>query len=447
MRLARWAVIVALPIAGFLVLLGAPDLDVAWEHHPSHFWLVMAAGVIGGILAYVLGDAARRRGDARVFLVSLAFLASAGFLGLHALATPGVLLDGPNGGFAIATPIGLLAASIYAAFSAVGLDARRAALVNARARLVRGLLLALMALWAVGSLAEVPPLDDPTPVERASGALIGPGLLAMVLFVVAIVGYLREYARRRAPLLLHVSVAFALLAEASLAVAFARNWHATWWEWHLLMLAAFALVAWSARREWRDERFSALYLDETAAGTREISVLFADLAGFTSFSDSRDPREVSEMLNAYFEATVPPIVREHGGEIDRLIGDAIMATFNTRGDQPDHAMHAVRAALAIQEAASAIAEEHPDWPRFRAGVNSGEAMVGVVGAAGGRSYTVIGDTVNVASRIEAKAPVGGVAVSAATLRLLNGATVDPVGPVRLKGKSEPVEVYVLKGIA
>jgi class 3 adenylate cyclase len=213
------------------------------------------------------------------------------------------------------------------------------------------------------------------------------------------------------------------------------------------MLAAFVLVAWSARREWRDERFSPLYLDETAAGTREISVLFADLAGFTSFSDARDPREVSEMLNAYFEATVPPIVREHGGEVDRLIGDAIMATFNTRGDQPDHALHATRAALAIQEAAARIADEHPDWPRFRAGVNSGEAMVGVVGAEGGRSYTVIGDTVNVASRIEAKAPVGGVAVSAATLKLLNGAMVDPIGAVELKGKSEPVEVYVLKGIA
>jgi class 3 adenylate cyclase len=442
-----WAAVLLLPPAGFLILLAAPDLDVAWEHHPSHFWLVFAAGLIGGVLAYATGDAARRRGDARVFLVSLAFLASAGFLGLHALATPGVLLDGPNGGFAIATPIGLLTASIYAAFSAVGLSARRAELVNSRARLLRWMLLAFMALWAVASLAAIPPLDDPTPVERASGALIGPAVIAMALFAVAVAGYLRDYARRRAPLLLHISVAFALLAEAAVAVAFSRNWHATWWEWHLLMLAAFALVAWSARREWRDERFSPLYMDQTAAGTREISVLFADLAGFTSFSDARDPREVSEMLNAYFEATIPPIVREHGGEIDRLIGDAIMATFNTRGDQPGHALHAARAALAIQDAAQRIAAEHPDWPRFRAGINSGEAMVGVVGAEGGRSYTVIGDTVNVASRIEAKAPVGGVAISAATLGRLTGATVDPVGAVRLKGKAEPVDVYVLRALA
>ena len=96
-----------------------------------------------------------------------------------------------------------------------------------------------------------------------------------------------------------------LLAEAMAAVAFARNWHLTWWEWHLLMLVAFGAIAYSARREEAEERFSDLYLDQTAAGKREVSVLFADLAGFTSFSEGRDPREVSEMLNAYFEAAIP----------------------------------------------------------------------------------------------------------------------------------------------
>ena len=110
------------------------------------------------------------------------------------------------------------------------------------------------------------------------------------------------------------------------------------------MLLAFGAIAYSARREEAEERFSDLYLDQTAAGKREVSVLFADLAGFTSFSEGRDPREVSEMLNAYFEAAIPPIVSEHGGQVDRLIGDAIMATWGTRGDQPDHAERAVSAA-------------------------------------------------------------------------------------------------------
>ena len=79
-----------LPLAGLALLLAAPELDVRWEHHPSHFWLVLAAGTINAALAYATGSAARRHGDARVFLVSLGFLAAAGFLGLHALATPGV---------------------------------------------------------------------------------------------------------------------------------------------------------------------------------------------------------------------------------------------------------------------------------------------------------------------------------------------------------------------
>ncbi len=96
------------------------------------------------------------------------------------------------------------------------------------------------------------------------------------------------------------------------AVAVGRNWHASWWEWHALMLAAFALVAWSVHRQWHEERFSDLYLEDTMAGDREISVLFADLAGFTGFSERHSPREVTRMLNEYFHVAIPPLVREQG---------------------------------------------------------------------------------------------------------------------------------------
>jgi adenylate cyclase len=212
------------------------------------------------------------------------------------------------------------------------------------------------------------------------------------------------------------------------------------------MLAAFALIALAARREAPQERFRDLYLEQTAAGRRKVSVLFADLAGFTAFAEGRDPREVSAMLNAYFEVAIPPVVREHGGEIDRIIGDALMATFNTRGDQPDHALRAARAALDLQAQANAIADEHPGWPRFRVGVNSGQVMTGVVGGREERSYTVIGDTVNLASRIEGAAPVGGVAIGAATLHGLPGARVRSLGPTELKGRRRPVEVFALDGL-
>jgi class 3 adenylate cyclase len=441
-----WVALLVLPLAGFWILIAAPSADVHWEDHPAHFWLVLATALISALLAYSTGGVARRRGDARLFLVSLGFLAAAGFLGLHALATPGVLLDTRNAGFTIATPVGLVLASVFAAASAMPLTPDRAQAVMRHARLLQTSLLAVMAAWGAVSLASVAPLDDPTPIERASGGLVIPAAIAVALYAIASVRYLQLYRKRPTAIPLAIVTAFALLAEATIAVAWARNWHASWWEWHLLMLLAFGAIAWSAQREESGERFSDLYLDETAAGTREVTVLFADLEGYTSYSERHQPRDVSQMLNAYFEVAIPPIVRKHGGEIDRLIGDAIMATFNTRGDQPDHAVRAARAALDLQEAARELHESNPRWPRFRVGINTGEAMVGVVGAGGGRSYTVIGDTVNLASRLEGAAPVGGVALGAGTLRGLPGARVRSLGPVKVKGKAEPVDAFVLESI-
>ena len=119
-------VVLALPVLGLALLLAAPDLDVEWQHHPSHFWLVLSTAAISVALAYVTNVAAERHRDARIMLVSLAFLASAGFLGLHALATPGVLLAAPNIGFALATPVGLIIAAIFAAASVSPLAGPRA---------------------------------------------------------------------------------------------------------------------------------------------------------------------------------------------------------------------------------------------------------------------------------------------------------------------------------
>ncbi len=443
-RLVAWAAAVAIPLAGLVLLLAAPGADVTWEHHPSHFWLVLATSVVSAALAVATSEIAQRRADARLLLVSLAFLAAAGFLALHALATPGVLLDAPNQGFVIATPVGLLIASLLVAASALPLPPDRARVLVERAGLLRGGLLALMVLWAVLSLGSVGPLDDASPAERASGTLVVPAVVAVGLYAFAGWRYLRMAIASGSAILLSVAGACVLLAEAMVAVAFARSWQLTWWEWHLLMLAAFGAIAYSARREEREERFSDLYLDDTAAGTREVSVLFADLAGFTRFAEGREPRQVTEMLNTYFEVAIPPIVGEEGGQIDRLIGDAIMATWGTRGDQPDHAVRAVRAAAALQAETSRIADDHPDWPRFRVAVNSGEALVGVVGAESGKSYTVIGDTVNVAARLEGRAPPGGVVVGGATLRAVPGLRATSLGDVEVRGKREPVDAYLLE---
>src|SRR6478735_2164499 len=422
-RIVITAVILAVPLLGLLLLLAQPALDIRWEHHPAHFWLVLITAVLSAVLAYATGDAAGRRGDARLLYVSLAFLSSAGFLGLHALSTPGVLLDKPNTGFLIATPVGVAIGSVFAALSTADFTGDSAVRHVRIGKLLRWVLLGLMILWAVWSLASLPPLDRPPQfAERFPLWLAVP---AVLLYAASAVRYVQFWRRRPSLMLLAVPSAFILLGESMVAIALARNWHLSWWEWHVLMLVAFGLVALSARASWREERFAELYLPQTSAGDREISVLFADLEGFTAFSETHEPDEVASMLNEYFAAAVPAVVTPYGGDVDRIIGDALMVTFNKRGDQPDHARRAAAAGLAMQVATGRVADRHPEWPRFRVGINSGPATVSVLGTGGGRTHTVIGDTVNTASRIEGKAPAGGVAIGPSTLADLPGAVTSP----------------------
>jgi class 3 adenylate cyclase len=441
LRMGSVAIMLALPAAGLGLLTAKPHLEMVWEDHRAHFWLVLAASALSAVLAYATHVTAQRRGDARVSLVSLAFLAAAGFLALHALATPGVVLDASNAGFALATPVGLLIAAGFAALSSVERTTMRCS------SLWRWLLLAVMAAWGAASLLELPPFSGASVPERASGSLIGIAVVGCALYAVAVVRYAALARRRPSSLLVLMLLAWVLLAEAMVAMAIGLNWHTTWWEWHALMLVAFGLIAWGAHRQWHEERFSDLYLDATAAGEREVSIVFADLQGFTSFSERHTPREVSRMLNTYFGQTVPPVVKRYGGEIDRIIGDALMVTFNRRGDQPDHAQRAAGAALAILESAERVAAAHPDWPRFRVGVNSGRALVGVLGSGGGRTHTIVGDTVNVAARLEAQAPVGGVAIGPETARRLDGATLEPLGLLHVKGREEPLAAQRLLAIS
>ena len=127
LRVAVWAFHLVLPLAGLWLLLAQPHFDVILEHHGIHFGLVVAVAAVNVALGVRMSEVARRRADARLFLISLVFLSSAGFLLLHALATPQVLLTGRNAGFAIATPVGLLLAAVFAALSSLDLtrEARR----------------------------------------------------------------------------------------------------------------------------------------------------------------------------------------------------------------------------------------------------------------------------------------------------------------------------------
>ena len=129
---------------------------------------------------------------------------------------------------------------------------------------------------------------------------------------------------------------------------------------------------------------------------REVSVLFADLAGFTTFSENRPPTEVIGMLNEFWAAVVP-VVDAAGGAIEHFAGDGIMTIFNAAGDQPDHARRAARAGLATLAASRPLSTSHPGWPTFRIGINTGRAVVGTVGSADRHSFAAIGDTTNTAA--------------------------------------------------
>jgi adenylate cyclase len=441
---AAWIVVLALPVAAFAALLARPGIDRVWESHPAHFWTVLTAAAASVAVGWAVSSAGRRRRDARLFLVSLACLASAGFLGLHALATPGVLV-GKNAGFELATPVGLVIASALAAFSAVEFGPVGSARILRLAPVALAALAASLGAWGLVSLAKLPPLDGPLVQEELDGWQLSLAGVGIAFYSLAAAGYLRLYRRRQARFVIAITVAFALLAEAMVVIAWARNWRASWWEWHLLMLGSFLLIAETARTEWHEERFAALYLDQTLAGARDVSVLLADLSGFTAFSERHDPEDVIAMLNAYFGAIVPLMERERG-EVHQIVGDELMVIFNKQDDTPDHPLRAARAALTLVRTTERVGR--PDWPRFRVGVNSGNAVAAVMGGATGhRKHGVVGDTVNVASRLEQAAAPAVVFVGAATYdRLPPDAVAERLAPLYVKGKAEPLEAYRLDAL-
>jgi class 3 adenylate cyclase len=174
-----------------------------------------------------------------------------------------------------------------------------------------------------------------------------------------------------------------------------------------------------------------------------VTILFADLGGYTTYAGSRPSGDVVDLLNAMFATAVPAILAE-GGTPLQMPGDAVMAVFGAPRRQPTHTRSAARAALAIQSAGRALAPDHPDWPRFRIGLNSGDALVGNIGSDEFRNFTAIGDTVNMAQRFQTMAEPGQIVIGPLTADLLRpGADLAPLGERRVKGKSEPVQAFAL----
>ena len=182
-----------------------------------------------------------------------------------------------------------------------------------------------------------------------------------------------------------------------------------------------------------------------------ISVLFSDMRQFTTISEKLTAHETVELLNTYYAKAVA-VIRDEGGTIDKFMGDAVMAEFGVPYPFPDHAHRALRAAVRLRD----VAREFAVWMRTRfpdrdipsfaigVGIHTGDAVVGNIGSEMRMEYTAIGDTVNVASRLESETKHLNcvIAASVEVLRAAGGCVETGIhDTIRVKGRLEPLEVY------
>lgn len=180
----------------------------------------------------------------------------------------------------------------------------------------------------------------------------------------------------------------------------------------------------------------------TQARRKLVTVLFADVAGFTAFSENRDAEDVANLVNRLW-SRADRVIQEHGGYIDKHIGDAVMALWGTETAREDDAERAVRAALRIQETFKEGAGAFPI--HLKVGINSGPVLLSAIGTQG--EYTAMGDTVNTASRLVYAASGGETLISHDTYELVRGVfDVQKQIPITVKGKSAPLQTYIVQRV-
>lgn len=184
---------------------------------------------------------------------------------------------------------------------------------------------------------------------------------------------------------------------------------------------------------------------------RQVTVLFCDVRGFTPLSERLSPEEVVLLLNDFYNLMIETTFK-YDGTLDKFLGDAVMAVFGAPMAHPDHSARAIRTALAMQEGIGGLNERRvrdgKEAISVGIGVSAGEAVAGTVGTEDRMEYTVIGDSVNLAARLESNAKPGQILISHRTYeRVRDLVEVRPLGRIRVKGKEEEVEVYEVLGLA
>jgi adenylate cyclase len=179
------------------------------------------------------------------------------------------------------------------------------------------------------------------------------------------------------------------------------------------------------------------------AQTRDVTVMFCDIVGFTTLCQHAEPQVVGELLNNFF-GRMGEVIFEHDGTLDKFIGDAILAVFGAPFDQPDHATKAVSAALHMRRELALVNAERPDQPiRMRVAINSGRALTGDIGSPKRREFTVLGDVVNTAARIESSvAQPDQIVISKHTRERIGDVfQLRSLGGVTLRGRDTELEVF------
>ncbi|HXY71266.1 MAG TPA: adenylate/guanylate cyclase domain-containing protein [Actinomycetota bacterium] len=176
----------------------------------------------------------------------------------------------------------------------------------------------------------------------------------------------------------------------------------------------------------------------------EVTILFSDIRGYSTLAEKLSPREVADAMARHF-AAMAEVVAAHQGSIDQFAGDAIMAVFSTTESQADHAGRAIRCALAMQARQQALNTEADRMGLpplgMGIGVNTGQVVAGTLGGSGRLEYTVLGDAVNVAARLQTEAAAGEVLATASTVAAVPSLDAEPVGARQVKGRTEPIDVF------
>jgi adenylate cyclase len=180
----------------------------------------------------------------------------------------------------------------------------------------------------------------------------------------------------------------------------------------------------------------------------DLTILFADIRGFTPYSEKQSPEQLVSVLNQYLAAAADAVLHEEG-TVDKFLGDAVMAWFNAPLPQPDHTLRAVRAALAIRESVGALHRELPERDRldFGVGIHYGEALLGWIGTQKRLEFTAISDSVNTAKRVQENSGRNQILISKeAYERVKKNVDARPFTPLNVKGKTQPIEVFEVLGL-